>query len=270
MTSPALSIGRTWHEVSAIHYLAIQAGASDTKRRRAVAELLLDEQDQERAGLVAWMYDGYEAMYGTDPDWEILTVEDQRLARLPTMTGRASRFYLRMRTDMVIRDRTLGRKVHVVDHKSGQNLPTEKELDLDDQFGLYTYGERQLGVPVFASIYNAARTQRNISEQTLESRFSRTRIYRTDHELETIAREAYQTARAAYRYKPGEAPRAPDTSPIGPSRCKSKCPFTEPCLMGRKAGSRAEVLFLEAGGFVQMTEAEQLAERGYVDPLMPP
>ena len=40
--------------------------------------------------------------------------------------------------------------------------------------------------------------------------------------------------------------------------------------MGRKSGPGAERRFLEAGGFEQMTEAEQLAERGYVDPLQPP
>ena len=269
--SPALSIGRVWHEVMAIHYLAIQAGTTDTKRRREVADLLLEADDEEHADLVAWMYDGYEEMWGVDPDWEIVSVEDQRLCRLPTATGRASRFYLRLRTDLVIRDRAMRNHLHVVDHKSGQNLPVDRELDLDDQFGLYTWGHRQLGEPVFASIYSAARTQRNkVQPQTLEERFSRTRIYRTDRELETIAREAYTTARAAYRYKEGEAPRAPDTTSLGPNRCRFKCPFTEPCLLGRKTGPAAEADFLGSGGFVQMTEAEQLTERGYVDPLMPP
>jgi hypothetical protein len=273
-TSPSLAIGRVWHEMMAEHYRALQSGATDTARLNAVARILVlaDTEDPERADLLGWMYDGHCEVYGTDPDWEIVSVEDQRLIRLPTTTGRASRFYLRMRADLIIRERNIKKpKLWLVDHKSGKNLPVEKELDLDDQFGLYTWGLRRLGDDIFGAIYSAARTQRNVSEpQTLDSRFSRTRLYRTDRELETIAREAFATARAFYRYRPGEAPRAPDTSPIGPSRCRFKCPFTEPCLLGRKAGPAVEQHFLRDGGFVQLTEDEQLAERGYPDPLQPP
>jgi len=227
--------------------------------------------------LVAWMYDGYEERWGTDPQWEVLGVEDQRLIRLPTRTGRASRFWLRMRIDLLVRERlsAVGGpsskvKTWVVDHKSGRDLPQERELALDDQFGLYTWGARTLGTPVFGSIYSAARTQRNrVAPQLLEERFERYRLYRTDPELETIAREAWATARTAYSYQPGQAPRAPDTAPIGPSRCRAKCPFTEPCLFGRKTGPMAEQRFLRDGGYVQLTEDEQLVERGYVDPLKP-
>ncbi|HKZ25471.1 MAG TPA: PD-(D/E)XK nuclease family protein, partial [Acidimicrobiia bacterium] len=170
VVSPALSTGRVWHVVMQEHYLAIQAEATEHTRRRAVAEILLAEQeaDEERADLVAWMYDGYEERWGTDPQWEVLGVEDQRLIRLPTRTGRASRFWLRMRIDLLVRERlsAVGGpsskvKTWVVDHKSGRDLPQERELALDDQFGLYTWGARTLGTPVFGSIYSAARTQRN-------------------------------------------------------------------------------------------------------------
>jgi hypothetical protein len=275
----ALSLGRLYHEVMAEHYRAVQAGSSDLARRRAVAEMLLQASgvNADEADLCAWMYDGYEERWGTDPQWEIIAVEDQRLIRLPNAAGRGSRFWLRMRADLLVRERlhavggTAGAaKIHVVDHKSGRNLPNERELDLDDQFGLYTWGYRRQGIDVFASLYNAARTQRNkVEHQPLDERFSRTRLYRTGRELETIAREAYQTVRAHYQRPSGVAPRAPDTSPIGPHRCTAKCPFTEPCLLGRKAGPRAEQDFLASGGYRQLTDDEHLVERGYAAPLQP-
>lgn len=268
--SPALTKGREWHAVMQMHYEAIQAGASDTSRRKAVAEycLAIAHWDEELADLIAWMYDGYEERWGTDPDWEILAVEDQRLIRLPTWKGRPSRFYLRMRIDLLVHERYLKGKTQVVDHKSGRDLPKQRDLDFDDQFGLYTWGCHQLGDNVFGAIYSAARTQRNQSPQALDTRFDRIRIYRTEKELDTIAREAFLTARLAYSVPSGQAPRWVDSAPIGPHRCVVKCPFTEPCLMGRKAGAGQEHSYLKAVA-QQLTEEEQLAERGYIDPLFP-
>ncbi len=263
--------GIVWHELMAIHYRAIQADSTDEARRVAISKHLLElaEFNPDDADLLAWMYDGYEELYGIDPQWEIVAIEDQALARLPTTTGRASRFWLRMRIDLIVRER-LGvpggwgkTKLWIVDHKTGQNLPTERELDVDDQFGLYTWGRHRLGDPVFGSIYSAARTQRNKTvPQPLDERFSRTHLYRTDRELETIAREAYQTARTAFAYESGRAPRAPDSD-----RCRWRCDYTEPCLLGRKAGPAAEQQFLATGGYTRMTEDQQLAKRGYPDPL---
>lgn len=269
--SPALTKGREWHAVMQLHYECLKAGTLDIERRREIAEYLIavEQWDEELAGLLAWMYDGYEERWGTDSDWEILAVEDQRLIRLPTTTGRASRYYLRMRIDLLVHETFLKGKMLVVDHKSGQNLPRNKDLDLDDQFGLYTWGARTLGDPIFGSLYNAARTQRNKSPMELDERFSRTRVYRTDRELDIIAREAFVTARTAYSaYAPGEAPRFVDSAAIGPHRCVVKCPFTEPCLMGRKAGKGAEQSWLRSS-YTQLTEEEQLAERGYIHPMMP-
>jgi hypothetical protein len=272
VAGPALGIGLKWHEVMHIHYAALQAGSTEHARLAAVVAHLEEDEDFERRELVAWMYAGHVEMWGTDPDWEIVEVEASRLIRLPTGTGRASRFWLRMRLDLLIRERTLGGKLWLVDHKSGRNLPTEKELDLDDQFGLYTWGLRKGGADIFGSVYSAARTQRNkdASTQPLDERYSRTRLYRTDRELETIAREAYAKARSHFLFPSGQAPRAPDTSPIGPHRCRFKCPFTEPCLLGRKAGPAAELQFLGAGGYEQLDEATQLERRGYgPDPQTP-
>lgn len=270
--SPALSLGILWHLVMQTHYWAIKTGSSDRERRAAIAAILLDQPRPEEAELCAWMFDGYEERYGIDPQWEILEVEGQRLIRLPTSTGRPSRFFVRMRFDLLVRETLvlLGKKrkqrIKLVDHKSGRNLPTQKELDLDDQFGLYTWGLRSLGEDVWGSVYSAARSQRNkVVAQPLEERFARVPLWRGDYELETIAREAYAIASRAYAVPPGGGPRHPDSE-----RCRWRCPYTEACLIGRKSGPGAEEEFLRSAGYVRQTEAEQLEQRGYgPEPMVP-
>lgn len=281
---PALSKGRLWHLVLATHYLAIQAEATTMTRRKAISDLLVAsvaEFGMETCELIAWMYDGHEDLWGTDDDWEVIEVEGQHLVQLPGPSGRGSRFWLRTRFDLLIRERTVevaGHRVKadpdpaskrygklwLVDHKSGKDLPTEKELDIDDQFGLYTWCCRKEGMPVFGAVYSAARTYQHKEERPLEERFSRVRLYRTDRELDTIAHEAMTTARTAYSYEPDDAPRAPDTD-----RCRWRCSFTEACLHGRKTSPQLEASFLTSAGFTKLDEAQRLTERGYDKPLMP-
>jgi hypothetical protein len=279
--APALIRGSHWHKIMEIHYGMIQAESGTMERRSAIAEYLLDYKmaDPDAADLLAWMYDGYEDMWGTDPDWEIVSIEDARLCRLPYPSGRPSPYWLRMRVDLIVRERFVlvaGKKVSankiasppklwLVDHKTGKDLPKDKELDIDDQFGLYTWGQRSIGEPVFGSIHSAARTyQHKTGERPVDERFQRTRLYRTDRELQTIAVEAMVTARTAYSYAPGEAPRAPDND-----RCRWRCPFTEACLIGRKTGPEQEQQFLESAGYEQIDEMEALRRRGYTDPQVP-
>jgi hypothetical protein len=251
------------------HYGHIQAGATTQARRLWIANYLSEvaNTEQEIADLIAWMFDGYEELYGCDPDWEVLAIEEPFIIRLPTLRGRPSRFWLRLRTDLIVRIRMgARRRIWVVDHKTSVRLPSERELEIDDQFGLYTYGVRKSGWDIFGSIHNAARTQHNVAPMTFEERFGRTLMYRTDDELETIAREAFQTARNVYSFPAETAPRSPDSD-----RCKWRCQFTEACLTGRKAGAKSEALFLESSGFARITEDEQLARRGYGDsPPKPP
>ena len=270
--SPALSKGILWHAVLEEHYKAIQAEATDRERRGTIAAILMEvaRVRPDEADLIAWMYDGYEELYGLDPQWKILEVEGQRLIRLPTSTGRPSRYWVRMRFDLLVEETlvVMGRqrkaRLTLVDHKSGQNLPTQKELDLDDQFGLYTWGLRSGNEDVWGSIYSAARTQRNKTvAQPLEERFSRTPLWRTDRELETIAREAY--AIAHNRYSTRTHPRHTDSD-----RCRWRCPYTEACLLGRKTSPAEEEQFLVSAGFRRQTEEEQLEQRGYgIAPLVP-
>lgn len=254
----ALGKGLLWHRVMEVHYGCIKDETTHRHRMQKIARLLIEHSDEEVGNLIGWMYDGYVERWGMDEQWEILSIEDGSIVELPRPTPFAKRVGVRMRIDLMVKDRFLGGKTWVVDHKSGQNLPTEKELDIDDQFGLYTWGKRHLGVPVFGAWYSAAVTRRNkVKFQQLDERFDRKRLYRTDTELDTIAREAYDTARNAYSNRP--APRAPDSE-----RCRWRCPFTEPCLAGRKG--MPEVDYLKAARFKKMSEAEHLAYRGYAAP----
>lgn len=253
--SPALLRGTRWHEVLELHYNTIRElrkdkdGATEAEIlhvcREAVQAIL--EVDDPVDEVVWWMYEGYVEHYGIDPDWKVLAVEHRSEMWLPTDKGGRSRFKLKIRVDLIVRDLKLG-GIWLVDHKSGKDLPKRKDFDLDDQFGLYEWGMRQAGHKVIGTIHSAARTHRNKDQnrhpQPLEERFARTRMNRTDIELDQIAIEAYRTLTTAYRYKEGEAPRSPN-----PDTCSWRCPFTEPCLMVRKGMETA--VALKDFGFVQ-------------------
>ncbi len=259
-TSPALAKGTLWHAVMEHHY---KATAYWQRANPGVAPTALDMADlfreigevylgwdtgsqSEFQELIEWMYIGYVEHYGTDPEWRILGVEHAPTLWLPTATGARSSFKLKLKIDLIVRDPR--GQIWVVDHKSGKDLPKDKELELDDQFGLYTWAMRRLGVDVFGSIHNAARTQKNKDQtknfQPLPERFARKPMYRTDKELETLALEAYRAAKRAYAIPIGEADRATDSD-----RCRWRCGYTDACLFGRKGNDHRE--YLEAKGFVQ-------------------
>lgn len=150
----------------------------------------------------------------------------------------------------------------VLTHNSCAALPKQRELDLDDQMGLYLWGLRQLGKKPFGAIYSAARTKMNNGDkpgaleawtaakaagekpgvkpkvQELPERFSRTYLTRTNRELDVIAQEALATARAAYSAA-NQHQRHPD-----PDRCRWMCGYMEACLLGRKTNGERERQFL--------------------------
>lgn len=280
-----LARGSLWHLVMENHYRTLMTTARERQQfgqgmptademMRSVVGLLYDHnmRQTEDQQLIEWIYHGYLEAWGFDHDWEIRAVEHPAEVWLPTDRGGRSRFKLKMKIDLVVRDRNTN-KIWLVDHKSCKNLPYQKDLDIDDQFGLYTWGLRQLGHPVFGSYHNAARTHRpkvggpddlrprdeqgrylnadgvTVSKNQpkpypLEERFSRTPMSRTDVELDTIAVEAYKTVKAAYARPEGYAPRSPD-----PDRCGWRCDYTEACLAGRKGVDEVEVLL--GTGYVQ-------------------
>lgn len=129
----------------------------------------------------------------------------------------------------------------ILTHNSARDFTRQTEIDVDDQFGLYTWALRKLGFPVVGTIRSDARTQRNKSPMTLEQRFRRVSTYRTDQELENIARDAYATASAAWGDTPLHSSPAPD-------RCSWRCDFLQAHLMYRK-GVADEATILSDFGF---------------------
>ena len=249
----ALARGSLWHKVMELHYLALQIAQESTPGwsipanveaqtlntiwQTVIRPLLSDpatgEQTPDQA-LIEWMYRGYIKMWGADRDWQILEVERTGFAPLPAESGRdSSRYRLKVKMDLLVRDR-MG-QIWLVDHKSCSELPTKLELDIDDQFGLYTGALRRLGWKVYGSIHSAARTRQLKGDEDgtkpteLERRFLRTPIYRTDTELDNLLMDAARTARAAY----ATTSQAPHSSPSS-DRCKWRCDYLDAHLMMRK------------------------------------
>lgn len=206
-------LGTLWHAVLAAHYRAIKEFKDEYPKlgahpevmlktaREAVAPLLVDDhstQTPEQA-LIEWVYDGYLEHYGRDPGWQVVAVEHRFVVPLLNEQGRKTRFRLKGFIDAVLRDRATG-ALWLWDHKLvGNQFPSEGDLELDDQFGLYTWAMRQLGKPVMGSLHNAARRERlKTRELTLEERFRRSRVYRNETELTNLAIDAYRTARQAH------------------------------------------------------------------------
>ena len=251
-TSKSLQIGSLYHKVMEGHYRSLMERPGDLVSARKQAEEWWCEWSREWGGeggeyaeLVWWMYQGYVEMWGADDDWDIRGVEQKLEAPLLTASGQRSRFTLKMQIDLIVRVRSMGDKLFIVDHKSGAELPARKNLDMADQFSFYIWGMRQLGHPVFGGVWNGARTRRlKTKESPLHERFSRPLLARTDHELNTVATEAYATVRKAYAAK-AIAERHPDAD-----LCSWKCGFLEACLLGRKTSDQREREFLIDSGYV--------------------
>lgn len=248
----SLMRGSLWHKVLEGHYRSLMERPGDLISARLAAEQWLTEwsvdwggDENEHAELVWWMYDGYVQAFGADENWDIRGVERKLEIPLLTASGQKSRFTLKIQVDLIIRDRSMNNKLFIIDHKTGADLPKRKNLDMADQFSFYIWGLRQLGNDVFGGIWNGARTTRlKTREMTTDERFGRYMLARTDHELNTVATEAYATARKAYAAG-AIAERHPDAD-----RCSWKCGFLEACLLGRKTDDQRERQYLLDTGHV--------------------
>lgn len=252
----ALEKGSLYHNVLEEHYRVLKSWQEkfDGKRipvryhqdvldeaKAAIQHWLYDSQTGEQTPvqeLIEWMYEGYVEQYGIDDDWKILGVEHQIITPLPTESGRRSRYHLKAKMDLVIWHRQLGQRF-VVDHKSGRDLPSKMDLEIDDQFGLYTWAMRAVGKKVIGTIHSANRTQRNKGFMPLETRMGRTFLTRSEIELDNLALDAYRVARAAYPPKSEQRP--PYSSP-DPRQCGWKCDLKEPHLLMRQGRKMNEVL----------------------------
>lgn len=244
----ALDKGTLWHSVLQAHYQVLKShqGKDGLYSKSpeellnlcaaAVGPLLYDPTTggyrNETSELIEWMYIGYVATHGIDPDWLLLAVEHNMVVPLLD-NGRRTRFRLKCKIDLIVRDLSLGNHLWVVDHKSGKDLPSQKALELDDQFGFYTLALQRVGKPIFGQVYNASRTQRNkTGGQTLESRNARYRLYRNEPELLAIEADALKAMRAAWG--PGTNTGVDPYASPNTDMCKWKCDFLEAHLMARK------------------------------------
>lgn len=207
----------------------------------AIDPFLYDANTGEQSddqGLIEWMMQGWFENYGFMDQWRILGVEHQIITPLRNEQGRRTRYHLKAKLDLIVRTRETG-GIWVVDHKSGLNLPTEMDLEIDDQFGLYTWAMNEVGKPVVGSLHAANRTQRNKGPMELDSRMKLTYLNRDKVELTNIALDAYNVARAAH--PPKSAPVIRYSSP-DPRQCGWKCDIKEPHLLMRRGRKPSEVL----------------------------
>lgn len=207
----------------------------------AVAPLLYDTRTGEQSevqGLIEWMMKGWLDHFGLMDAWRVVGVEHQIITPLRDERGRRSRYHLKAKIDLVVRMRSTG-GLWVVDHKSGANLPSDMDLEIDDQFGLYTWAMREVGRRITGTIHAANRTQRNKSFMPLDTRMKLTYLNRDEQELTNLALDAYRVARAAHPPKGQQV--APYSSP-DPRQCGWKCDLKEPHLLMRRGRKMSEVL----------------------------
>lgn len=265
----ALGKGTLWHKIMEAHYGVIKYHQEnrqttmtesyerfilDAARRAVLPLLFTDGKQSEVQELMQWMYDGHVERYGLDREFTILGIELGPHVPLPWPDGRPSHYVLKTKLDLLVKD-GFG-ELWIIDHKSGANKPTQFEMQIDDQFGLYTWALQQLGYKVAGSIHSYARTTRNTGDypdaaakykpQTLDQRFDRIYLNRTDRELKALADDAFAAARNAY---PPKGMTLPLYSAPDPRNCGWKCDFKEAHLMMREGMALEYVMKSE--GFKQ-------------------
>lgn len=275
-----LGLGTLWHRVMETHYntiKSVQVTNADgqtvwsvseddlmTGVKDAVDSLLSTMEADEHVSaealrILRWMYAGHLAEYGLDQGWDIIAVEMTAVLTLHNPDGSASWVRLKVKLDLLVRDA----KGHywVVDHKSAGQLPNDKDLDWDDQFGLYVAAMRQNGIKIMGAIHSCALKKMNqgdifkpgdtgykasMKETDPDKRFRRSLLNRTDPECESILDDARATAELAYSEANHKRRYA------NPDTCKWKCDFKEACIFGRRTNKDANVLkTLQLTGFTQ-------------------
>ena len=269
-----LSRGSLWHDVLEVHYLRLMELWEDKRinvntnphDKELIQEVVAEARAQlfdpdsgeyvsEDAELIDWMYEGHVEWYGLEPEWTPVAVEYPFQIPLLDEDGEPSDYHIKGKIDVILRHNATG-LLWVVDHKSAANLAGQQDLEIDDQFGLYVWAMRQLGHRIVGSIHSAARTKRNTADypgykgklkpQTLESRFKRTLLNRSEEETDAVAHDAYATAVNAY---PAPGRELPLYSAPNPRQCGWKCDFKEIHLMTRQGVDAWGAL--RDSGFVQ-------------------
>lgn len=274
-----LGKGSLWHRVMETHFNTIKAHQTTNDSGQTVwdcsgdelLEFCLDavgntiavmeieeERDPAVIQVIKWMYAGYVETYGLDEEWDIIAVENTVIVPLYEADGSESWVRLKVKLDLLVKWKG---RYWIIDHKSCGSLPSDKDFDWADQFGLYVYGLGKVGVRVTGTIHNAAKTKMNqgdlikpgepgykksMKESTLEQRFGRHYMNYTKEQLEEIAADALADGKLAWS-EHNHKRRNPDEE-----RCKWRCGASEACMFGRRTGSDANMIdMLQRTGFVQ-------------------
>lgn len=269
----ALGKGTLFHACLEAYYLARKAGQPlDLCYEAGLGVLdaveIESDFDQMAVDNVAWMYEGYHETYMGDTTWEIVGVEHKFRVQLPQIVPNQPEIWLKGSIDLIVRDEY--NRLVVLDHKTCSTMPKEgTAFEMSDQFGLYLWALKQLGVRASLAVHNAVKSKMNKGDvpgfladwearkeagekvgarpsmQPLAGRYARRQMVRTAIELDTLAREAAATAVQAY-VNPEFNHRTPNED-----YCKYMCSFRDACLDGRRLGKEWELSRLEEEGFVQ-------------------
>lgn len=235
-TGRAADLGTRWHKMQQRLFETIKAGGSVED---AVADMLAEDLNPNAAGSydelekmaqLRWMLDGWLQVY---PELikghRVLSVEQELVFPLPEIHPHV-RFYLKVLADVVTAHNGY---LWVWDHKSvAKRAGNEKDMDFDDQSGLYLAGYAQTsGMKVGGGIWSYAVTEQlKRKERTLDERFWQLWHRRTEPEMRRILLEAAQTALDAYRRPLAVEPvRSPN-----PDHCRWMCDHRAECFYARK------------------------------------
>jgi hypothetical protein len=215
--------------------------------------------DAETIANVAWMYEGYVERYRVDPEWrEILGVEVKGDAFLTRSAGEHVR--MQYRADLLVSD--LQGRIWIIDWKTAKGRDAsgaayDRELDIDDQLGIYIAAMQREGIDVFGAVYGRLRSDKLVRKMTLEERSGRTLVFRGEEELRALWVDAGKVARAMLTTQ--RRPEEPYSSP-NPSECKWKCDAKEAHLHARRSG-RSMADAVSGFGWVPDTHREDEARR---------
>lgn len=224
-------LGIRWHKLMELLYTTGEADAPVKQLREWTEE----EPGSDEIETLTWMLTGYYEAYGLgDPLWVAGTafVEVKVEVELPDIGYGPLLF-----TGFVDLGVDLWRKLWVVDHKSGVHAAAERDLEMADQWTLYTWALREMGYDIFGSIHNYARTDKLVREMTLQERFARTPIHRSEREVQQVVFEATVDA---WRGKiDNGAPRAPG------EYCFRRCDFFDACVADRRYSTEMAVSIIQ-------------------------
>lgn len=248
VSGPAADLGTEWHLLMQDWYTGRLEGRSPERLGVEIPARRLtwkptSEAEQNMIATLLWMWDGW--LLNGDPFQyhEILGVEAELRTPLPRVPGQPDdvQFELKTVVDLVARS---GRRLSVVDHKSQarfeQANSLAKDMDMDDQLGLYLYAMSARGVAARSmdAVWSyACTTDTKTKPRPPEERFWTVHSARTPQAIRATAIEAAETAMDAYaRPLAIEPPRHTDKE-----ACRWRCSHRSRCYFARDAGRSVEL-----------------------------